>query len=121
MFITHDFLEALKIGDRIAIMKDGEIVQVGTPQEIVAHPVNDYVREFTKDAPRIKVLTAKTIMQPLNDERHDYPTLPAHTTLETLFGILAGTTSPFYLIEANQVIGWVDQATLMRSVAEWAQ
>ncbi|MFZ4826899.1 MAG: quaternary amine ABC transporter ATP-binding protein [Phototrophicaceae bacterium] len=120
MFITHDFLEALKIGDRIAIMKDGEIVQVGTPQEIVAHPVNDYVREFTKDAPRIKVLTAKTIMQPLEGERHDYPTLPAHTSLETLFGILAGTTTPFYLTEADQVIGWVDQAMLMRSVAEWA-
>ena len=66
VFITHDFLEALKIGDRIAIMKDGEIVQIGTPQEVVSHPVNDYVRNFTLDVPRAKVLTAETIMEPVN-------------------------------------------------------
>jgi len=63
IFITHDFLEAVKLGDHICIMKDGEFVQVGTTEEIVAHPVNDYVREFTKDIPRSKVLTAGTIMQ----------------------------------------------------------
>lgn len=63
IFITHDFHEALKIGDRIAIMKDGEFVQVGTSEEVVANPVNDYVREFTKDIPRSKVLTAGSIME----------------------------------------------------------
>lgn len=63
VFITHDFLEAIKLGDRIAIMKDGEIVQIGTPEEVVAQPINQYVREFTKDVPRSKVLTAKTIMK----------------------------------------------------------
>ena len=55
LFITHDFLEAVKLGDRIAIMKDGKIVQVGTPSEIVLHPVNDYVREFAKDVPTGKL------------------------------------------------------------------
>jgi glycine betaine/proline transport system ATP-binding protein len=64
LFITHDFLEALKLGDHIAIMKDGEIVQMGTPEDVVLRPVNDYVREFTKDVPRSRVLTAKSIMQP---------------------------------------------------------
>src|SRR5262245_25871762 len=63
IFITHDFLEAVKLGDHIAIMKDGEIVQMGTPAEVVMHPVNDYVREFTKDVPRTRVLAAKAIMQ----------------------------------------------------------
>jgi glycine betaine/proline transport system ATP-binding protein len=63
IFITHDFLEAIKLGDHICIMKDGEFVQLGTPEEIVAHPLNDYVREFTKDAPRSKVLRARTIMK----------------------------------------------------------
>lgn len=63
IFITHDFLEAIKLGDHICIMKDGEFVQVGTAEEIVAHPVNDYVREFTKDIPRSKVLTARAIMK----------------------------------------------------------
>ena len=62
IFITHDFLEAIKMGDHIAIMKDGVFVQVDTPEGVVAHPIDDYVREFTEDVPRHKVLTASTIM-----------------------------------------------------------
>jgi glycine betaine/proline transport system ATP-binding protein len=62
IFITHDLAEALKLGDRIAIMKDGRFVQVGTPEEVVAHPANDYVADFTKDVPRAHVLTARAIM-----------------------------------------------------------
>lgn len=63
IFITHDFLEAVKLGDYIAIMKDGEIVQMGTPERVILHPVNDYVEEFTKDVPRAKVLVAGSIMK----------------------------------------------------------
>ena len=59
VFITHDFAEALRLGDRIAIMKDGVFDQVGTPEEIVAAPATDYVREFTTDVPKAKVLTAR--------------------------------------------------------------
>ena len=66
IFITHDLAEALKLGDRIAIMKDGEFVQVGTPEEVVAHPADDYVADFTKDVPRAHVLTARAIMRPVN-------------------------------------------------------
>ena len=62
IFITHDFLEAIKMGDHIAIMKDGVFVQVDTPENVVAHPVDEYVREFTEDVPRHKVLTASKIM-----------------------------------------------------------
>jgi len=62
VFITHDFLEAIKMGDHIAIMKDGEFVQIGTPEEIVANPVDDYVRDFSEDVPRHKVLTVNSIM-----------------------------------------------------------
>jgi len=64
LFITHDLIEALKLGDRIAIMKDGEIVQIGTPQEIVAQPADEYVSEFVRDVPRGKVVTAESIMEP---------------------------------------------------------
>ena len=64
IFITHDLAEALKLGDRIAIMKDGVFVQVGTPEEVVAHPADDYVADFTKDVPRAHVLTARAIMRP---------------------------------------------------------
>jgi glycine betaine/proline transport system ATP-binding protein len=63
LFITHDLTEALKLGDRIAIMKDGEIVQIGNPEEIVGKPADDYVSEFVKDVPRGKVVLARSIMQ----------------------------------------------------------
>jgi glycine betaine/proline transport system ATP-binding protein len=62
IFITHDFLEAVKMGDHIAIMKDGEFVQIGTPEEVVARPADDYVRAFSEDMPRHKVLNASSIM-----------------------------------------------------------
>lgn len=62
LFITHDLDEALKLGDRIAVMKDGEVVQVGTPEEILTNPANDYVRDFVQDVDRGKVLTARSIM-----------------------------------------------------------
>ena len=66
LFITHDLLEALKLGDRVAIMKDGEIVQIGTPQEIVSKPADNYVSEFVKDVPRGQVIPVENIMeQPL--------------------------------------------------------
>jgi glycine betaine/proline transport system ATP-binding protein len=63
VFITHDLGEALKLGDRIAIMRDGEIVQLGGPEEIVTSPADDYVSEFVKDVPMSKVLSAQTIME----------------------------------------------------------
>jgi len=63
VFITHDLLEALNLGDRIAIMRDGAVVQLGTPEEIVSKPADDYVREFVKDVPRGKVVPVNTIME----------------------------------------------------------
>lgn len=62
VFITHDLDEALKIGDRIALMKDGVIVQIGTPEEILTHPENDYVERFVEDASVAKVLTVEHVM-----------------------------------------------------------
>ena len=61
IFITHDFAEALRLGDRIAIMKDGSFDQVGTPEEIVSNPATPYVREFVNDVPRAKVLSVRTV------------------------------------------------------------
>ncbi len=63
VFITHDLNEALKMGDRIAIMKDGEIVQIGSPEEIVAAPADDYVTEFVRDVPLSKVVSVKSVMR----------------------------------------------------------
>lgn len=64
IFITHDLNEALRIGDRIALMKDGQIMQIGTGEEILTNPANDYVRTFVEDVDRSKVLTAQNIMVP---------------------------------------------------------
>ncbi len=63
VFITHDLNEALKVGDRIAIMRDGEIIQEGSPEEIVTLPSDDYVAEFVRDVARAKVIRAKAIMR----------------------------------------------------------
>lgn len=67
VFITHDFDEAIRLADRIAIMKDGAIVQQGTPEEIVLHPATDYVREFTQAVPRAKVVRVTSAMRPVSD------------------------------------------------------
>lgn len=119
LFITHDFLEALKIGDRIAIMKDGEIVQIGTPEQIVAHPANDYVREFTKDVPRVKVLTAKSIMKPIEQNTAECNlNISSETTLEELIQVLSAQDEQCCLVQENdEIVGFVNQAGVMQALA----
>ena len=63
VFITHDFEEAIRLADRIAIMKDGAIIQIGTPEDLVLNPATDYVEEFTQDIPRARVLSAASLMR----------------------------------------------------------
>jgi glycine betaine/proline transport system ATP-binding protein len=65
IFVTHDFMEAVRLADRIAIMKDGLVVQVGTPEDIVLNPATDYVAEFVKEAPRTKIIKISQLMEPL--------------------------------------------------------
>src|SRR6187431_3574237 len=64
VFITHDLAEALKLGDRILIMRDGEIIQIGTPDQVVGAPADEYVRDFTSEVPKSHVLTLKWVMRP---------------------------------------------------------
>ena len=64
VFITHDFDEAIRLADRIAIMYEGKIVQIGSAEELITSPANDYVAEFTKDIPRAKLLSVGSIMKP---------------------------------------------------------
>ncbi|MBT3391693.1 MAG: glycine betaine/L-proline ABC transporter ATP-binding protein [Chloroflexi bacterium] len=120
LFITHDFHEAIKLGDRIAIMKDGAIVQVGTAQQIVAHPVDEYVREFTQDVPRTKVLTAETIMlshdgkNALSGEAVLY-----NTTIEALIPRISATDALFPVVNAaDEIIGVLDRHTVLMALAE---
>src|SRR3546814_14961224 len=69
VFITHDFDEAIRLADRIAIMKDGAVIQVDTPERLVLAPADAYVAEFTRHIPRAKVLTVRSVMQPRSEER----------------------------------------------------
>lgn len=120
VFITHDFLEAIKLGHHIAIMKDGEIVQRGRPEEIVAHPVNDYVREFTRDVPRVKILTARTIMTvAATDPDSDHVSVHADTNLASLIGLTAVSDDPLVVLDDdNCVIGMVDRTAVLQALSE---
>jgi glycine betaine/proline transport system ATP-binding protein len=90
VFITHDFLEALRLGDRIAIMKDGEVVQIGTPSEVVMRPADDYVAEFTQDVPRVKVITVRDVMGPVAAGISVQATIPIESSLEVLIPRFSG-------------------------------
>ena len=121
IFITHDFAEALRLGDHIAIMKDGEFMQIGTAAELVLSPANDYVRAFTKDAPRGKVLTAERIMRP-------YPPdgLPADavcvrfdTKIDALIHQFADHDMLVPVLDDQaRRIGCVDRQVVLRALAE---
>lgn len=120
VFITHDFLEAIKLGDRIAIMKDGEIVQIGTPEQIVAHPVNDYVDEFTKDVPRVKVLTAGSVMRPVRQKEELIGKAVAiDTTLEKLIPLTADTDEAIPIVDDEEnLVGVVNRRRVMMALAK---
>ena len=72
VFITHDLDEAVRVGHRIAIMRDGEVVQIGTPEEIVVNPSDEYVADFVKGISRLKVVQAKTIMQSIEEYKKTF-------------------------------------------------
>jgi len=119
MFITHDFLEAIKMGDRIAIMKDGVVVQIGTSEEIVTDPVDSYVREFTEDVPRYKVLSVGKIMRDASDAvlNNDTERVSAHAKLDSLIDIATQCDGPLAVInDENQIIGEIDQTMILKAM-----
>ena len=122
MFITHDFAEALKLGDQIAIMKDGEFVQIGTPEELVINPQNDYVRAFTKDAPRAKVLTARIVMKPYAPGATPHPdqhAVPPDTKLELLLPMVAATDQSIPVLDgSDQPLGYVDRESVLQALID---
>jgi glycine betaine/proline transport system ATP-binding protein len=126
IFITHDFAEALKLGDRIAIMRHGQFVQVGTPQELVLHPKNDYVNAFVKDAPRAKVLTAAAIMTPKGSAAsgtangNGQPAVVrADASIEELLRMLAERETPVAVIDGDgAALGYVDRTAVLRALVQ---
>ncbi len=120
VFITHDFHEAIKLGDHIAIMKDGEIVQMGTPQHVVLHPANAYVREFTEDVPASAVVTAGAIMRPpLDGDAADLlPAVNPQANLLTLVSLAAEHETRIAVRNGGgELLGIVDDRSLMRALA----
>ncbi len=118
IFITHDFLEAIKMGDHIAIMKDGEVVQIGTPEEIVANPVDDYVREFTEDVPRYKVLSVGKIMRdPSASVSTDGVCCSMGAKLDSLIDLAIESQGPLGVVdERGQLVGEIDQAMILKAM-----
>ena len=99
LFITHDFDEAIRLADRIAVMKDGRIVQTATPEELVLNPATGYVEEFTRHIPREKVMRLSAIMTPLPPEGDYAGDLPAEATIADSVQILDSDSRGFRVVD----------------------
>ncbi len=126
VFITHDISEALKLADRIAIMRDGEVVQIGTPAEIVLSPADAYVADFASDIPRGRLMTVEAMMTPLNGgppPGDDLPRLATAMTLETALTACvsgAGLKTMAVTDGDGRVVGTVTPEQLARAVGDAA-
>ena len=123
LFITHDLDEAIRIGNRIAIMKDGVIVQIGSPEEIVTNPIDDYVRDFVEGISTLKLIFAHSIMTDINEyELHHGHDLskslctPHDTDLSGLIDLSAGTDYPVIITDNGKNVGVVDKTTLLKGI-----
>jgi len=120
IFITHDLMEALKLGDRIAIMKDGHFVQVGTPEEVVGHPADDYVADFIRDVPRAHVLTVRAIMRPAEGASDYAGDVAAATVVQDLLPMVVEEHRPYRVIDGDAQIGIVDRTAVLSAMIEVA-
>lgn len=100
VFITHDFDEAIRLADRVAIMKDGQVIQIGTPEELVIHPATDYVAEFTRDVQRAKVVSARSLMQAPTTGNHGGSVL-ASARISTFAAEIVRSGKPFAVVDAD--------------------
>jgi glycine betaine/proline transport system ATP-binding protein len=126
VFITHDLDEAVRVGHRIAIMRDGKVIQIGTPEEIVVNPADDYVADFVKGISRLKVVQAKSIMQTVNSFesqngkiKDDFEIVDEHDLLSKLIETSKSKDKPI-VVQNNQkqIIGVITQSDLLKAVIE---
>lgn len=125
IFITHDLDEAVRIGDRIAIMRDGIMVQMGTAEEIVMAPADDYVAEFVAGISRLKVVHAHAVMQPIAAyvKSHgpitaDAPRVEGSENLSTLINLAIDDENPIIVQQGGKDAGVITRADLLRTVIE---
>jgi glycine betaine/proline transport system ATP-binding protein len=117
VFITHDLPEALRLGDRIAIMRDGAIVQLGTPEELVGSPADDYVENFVRDIPRSHVLTLRWIMRAPAQGEDDGPRLDVRTTVRNAVPVIVESDKPVCAVDDGRVVGVVDKEAVLTAIA----
>lgn len=118
VFITHDFLEALRIADRMAIMRAGEVVQIGRPVDLILNPADDYVREFTNDVPWELVLTAGDVVDPTVEPCEGMGQVTADTVLDLLLPYLADHDAGVMVRDGNgQVIGGITARHVVQALA----
>ena len=117
VFITHDLQEALKLGDRILIMRDGGVVQIGTPADIVANPADDYVRDFVSDVPRSHVLTLRYVVRPPREgEALDGPVMQADRIVREAARQVLHSELPVRVFDGEEFLGIVDDEDILRVV-----
>lgn len=123
VFITHDLDEAIRLGDRIAIMKDGRIVQIGTPEMIVSSPADDYIAEFVKDISTLGIIHAQAIMTPLDDlepgRAETLPRVPPEADLAYLVARVTDTDGPVVVADqtTGAALGVITKNTLLTALA----
>ena len=116
VFITHDFDEAIRLADRIAIMKDGAVIQIGTPEDLIINPATEYVAEFTRDVSRAKVFSARMVMRPLaSNEKDTLRELQRHDAKVQEFADQAvHSEDPIGVIDdTGSVIGVIDRQSVL--------
>jgi glycine betaine/proline transport system ATP-binding protein len=119
LFITHDLDEAIRIGHRIAIMKDGIIVQIGTPEDIVTNPADDYVREFVQGISKLKLIRAGSIMEPLDKNIGDLsgaPRADVSVNLDHLIDLAAKSEHPVVITDDAKDVGFVTKQRLLLGI-----
>ena len=118
VFITHDFDEAIRLADRIAIMKDGAIIQVGSPEDVVTRPATDYVREFTRDVQRAKVISARSLMRPAAPGGRHANHVQAGARIASFAAQIVAADQPFGVIGENgQLAGEIHRDAVVALLA----
>jgi glycine betaine/proline transport system ATP-binding protein len=122
VLITHDFDEAIRLADRIAIMKDGQIIQVGTPEELVVRPATDYVAEFTRDVQRAKVISAKALMRVPQNGATYAGNVSADARVAAFAAAIIGEAHPFAVTDGSgAVIGQIERDDVIDVLAGRSQ
>ena len=117
IFITHDLQEALKLGDRILIMRDGEIIQIGTPAEVVAEPADDYVKDFVSDVPKSHVLTLRYVKrQPRDGDSLDGPIMQADEIVRDAARKVLESQDVVRVYDGEEFLGVVGDEDILRVV-----